>query len=308
MKKQSIIILTLVVLLSGIGLNGVNKLQAQETVIDGAYAREHVPKRVAVPYQGIREADAMYSKRVLRMIDLDEKINHPLYFPIKPIHYPGGQQPERSRVSLIHLLYHIGIMSPEEVNRQMVFKFDPNDFNNWYKNPIPQDDSVGRFEALTYQEDIQVLNEITGMKEWQTVPRTIALQDVKSYLLWEEWVFDKQRSVMDVRIIAMAPVAKFLTEKNGVEELEVQRLFWIPFPNYRPLLARYEVFNVYNDSERRTFDDVFATRRFESYLISESNVYDNRFIRDYLLGIDAMHEGKEIEAELFNYEHDLWEY
>ncbi len=304
MKKQSILILTLLVILSSIGL----KARAQESVIDGAYAREHVPKRVKVPYQGIREADAMYSKRVLRMIDLDEKINHPLYFPIRPINYPGGIQPERSRVSLIHLLYHIGVMNAAEAQRQRVFKFDPNDFNNWYKNPIPPDDSLGRAQVLTYQEDIPVLDPETGVRNWETVDREIALRDVKSYLLWEEWVFDKQRSVMDVRIVAIAPVAKFITEKNGIEEIETQRLFWVPFPNYRPLLARYEVFNVANDSERRTFDDVFAQRRFESYLISASNVYDNRFIRDYLLGIDAMHEGKKIEEELFNYEHDLWEY
>ncbi|MDA3909797.1 MAG: gliding motility protein GldN [Bacteroidales bacterium] len=304
MKKQSIFILTILILLSGFGL----KLEAQESVIDGAYAREHVPKREMVSYQGIREADAMYSKRVLRMIDLDEKINHPLYFPIRPIDYPGGQQPARSRVSLIHLLYHIGILNPAEAQRQMVFKFDPNDFNNWYKSPIPPEDSINRRQVLTYQEDIQVLDQETGVREWQTVDREIALQDVKSYLLWEEWVFDKQRSVMDVRIIAIAPIAKFITDNNGIEEIETQRLFWVPFPQYRPLLARYEVFNVQNDSERRTFDDLFAQRRFESYLISESNVYDNRFIRDYLLGIDAMHEGKKVEAELFNFEHDLWEY
>lgn len=290
--------------MSGFGL----KTQAQESVIDGAYAREHIPKREKVAYQGIREADAMYSKRVLRKIDLDEKINHPLYFPIRPIDYPGGQQPERSRVSLIHLLFHIGILNQAEVQRQMVFKFDPNDFNNWYKRPIPPEDSAARLQVLTYQEDIQILDQETGVREWETVDRKIALRDVKSYLLWEEWVFDNQRSVMDVRIIAIAPIAKFIIEKNGVEEIETQRLFWVPFPQYRPLLARYEVFNVHNDSERRTFDDLFAQRRFESYLISESNVYDNRFIRDYLLGIDAMHEGKKIETELFNYEHDLWEY
>jgi gliding motility associated protien GldN len=303
MKKQNIFILTILIILSGFGL----KVQAQESVIDGAYAREHVPKREMVPYQGIREADAMYSKRILRMIDLDEKINHPLYFPVRPIHYPGGQQPERSRVSLIHLLFHIGILNPAEAQRQMVFKFDPNDFNNWHKDPIPPEDSLARNQVLTYQEDVQVLDPETGTREWETVDRQIALRDVKSYLLWEEWVFDKQRSVMDVRIIAMAPVAKFLTENNGVEEVETQRLFWIPFPEYRPLLARYEVFNVENDSERRTFDDLFAQRRFQSYVVAESNVYDNRQISDYLLGIDAMHEGKKIESELFNYEHDLWE-
>jgi gliding motility associated protien GldN len=305
MRKQSIIILTLAVLFSGFGLKSA--AQEQE-IIDGAFAREHVPKREEVAFQHIREADAQYSKRVLRMIDLDEKINHPLYFPIRPVDYPGGVQPERSRVSLIHLLYNIGIMNDTEINRQMVFKFDPSDFNNWYRTPITSDDTLGRQNVMTYQEDVQMLDEETGERYWETRDRVIQLRDVKSYLLWEEWVFDRQRSVMDVRIIAMAPVAKFLVESGGVEEIEVQRLFWIPFPQYRSLMARYEVFNPYNDAERRTFDDIFAQRYFESYVIAESNVYDNRFIRDYLLGIDAMYEGQRIEAELFNYEHDLWEY
>lgn len=278
-------------------------IEAQESVIDGAYAREHVPKREMVPYQGIREADAMYSKRVLRKIDLDEKINHPLYFPRNPIHYPGGQQPERSRVSLIYLLYRIGIMHQAEAERQMVFKFNLSDFNNWYKDPILPEDTIGRTEFLTYKQET-----VDENGNPITVDRDIELFEVKSYLMWEEWVFDKQRSVMDVRIIAIAPVAEYVELKNGMEEHKVKRLFWIPFPQYRPLLSKYEVFNVQNDSERRTFDDVFAQRRFESYLIVESNVYDNRQIRDYLLGIDAMHEGKKIEDELFRFEHDLWEY
>lgn len=304
MKKLSIILFIVTIVLSNTGL----KLDAQESVLDGAFVRTHVVNRVPVQFQNIREADAMQSKKILRMIDLDEKINHPLYFPITRINYPVGLQPERSRVSLIDLLYNIGIMSPNEDTRQMVFEFDSNDFNNWSKDPIAYDDTLGRAKVLSYQEDVSILNEETGMNEWVTRDREIELRDVKSYLLWEEWVFDNQRSVMDVRIVAIAPVARFLTEKSGVEEWEIQRLFWIPFNNYRPLLARYEVYNTANDAERRSFDDIFAQRQFESYVIAEANVYDNRFIRDYLLGIDAMHEGQRIETELFEYEHDLWEY
>lgn len=113
---------------------------------------------------------------------------------------------------------------------------------------------------------------------------------------------------MDVRIVSMAPVARYLKISGGVEDMETDRLFWIYFPEYRPLLSEYEVFNRKNDAERKTFDDIFRKRMFNSYLLAETNVYDNRFIRDYLLGIDAMLEGKRIEEEMFQYEHDLWEY
>ncbi len=302
MKRLNIIILLAAFLASGFSLN----VKAQETdILDGAYAREHVPKRKPVPYQSIREADAMYSKKILRKIDLDEKINHPLYFPLQPVDYPAGMQPDRQRVNLTYLLYDVGAMSPEETNRHMIFEFDPNDFTNWYKKPIPVDDTVKRKEILTYSEEAQQRDTITGELINVTKQRTINKRDVKSVILWEEWVFDKQRSVMDVRIIAMAPVA---TYQNIRGETFIKRLFWVAFPQYRDLFAQYEVFNTFNDAERKTFDDIFFKRRFESYVLLESNVYDNRFIRDYLLGLDAMIEGKRIEEELFRYEHDLWEY
>lgn len=302
MKRQSIFLLIALLLASGLGLN----VNAQETdILDGAFVREHVPKREPVPYQHVREADAMYSKKILRKIDLDEKINHPLYFPLQPMDYPAGKQPDRQRVNLTYLMYDIGALSPSENQRKPIFTFDPNDFTNWYKKPIPLDDTTARKEVLTYSEEAQIRDTITGELVNVTRQRTINKRDVKSVILWEEWFFDKQRSVMDVRIIAMAPVATY-TNLRG--ENFTRRLFWIYFPHYRDLFAKYEVFNTLNDSERRTFDDIFFKRRFESYVILESNVYDNRFIRDYLLGIDAMHEGKRIEEELFRYEHDLWEY
>ena len=40
--------------------------------------------------------------------------------------------------------------------------------------------------------------------------------------------------------------------------------------------------SIENDTERRTFDDVFHKRMFNSYIIKESNVY-NRRIEDYKL-------------------------
>ncbi|QQR85341.1 MAG: hypothetical protein IPJ76_12050 [Flavobacteriales bacterium] len=41
-------------------------------------------KRV-VPYPNIREADVLWHKRVWRTIDLREKMNHALYYPVEPI-------------------------------------------------------------------------------------------------------------------------------------------------------------------------------------------------------------------------------
>ncbi|MDA3819560.1 MAG: gliding motility protein GldN [Candidatus Delongbacteria bacterium] len=302
MKRQNILTLAMVLLLSGAFL----PVEAQVgDVLDGAYIREHVPKREPVPLQNIREADAMYSKRILREIDMRQKINHPLYFPLQPVDYPEGKQPDRKRVNFTYLVYNIGALNPSEAKRKPMFEFDPKDFTNWYRKPIPIEDTMERKNVLTYSEEAREIDTLTGQMINVTKQRSINKRDIQSIILWEEWVFDKQRSVMDVRIIAMAPVAKY-QDVSGQEY--TKRLFWIYYPHYRDIFANHEVFNTYNDAERKTFDDIFLKRRFESHVLIESNVYDNRFVRDYLLGIDAMLEGKRIENELFKYEHDLWEY
>lgn len=97
--------------------------EAEAQVLDGAYAREQITERPAVPLQHIREADAMYSKRVLRVLDLREKQNLPLYLPINAIVYPGVrygttngdehvrfQQPQRTRMNMLSLIYNVGIL------------------------------------------------------------------------------------------------------------------------------------------------------------------------------------------------------
>ena len=85
-------------------------------------------------------------------------------------------------------------------------------------------------------------------------------------------------------------------------------LFWVHFPEAREILINAEVFNsVKNDAERRTYDDIFWKRMFNSTITMEANVA-NRRINEYMVGLDALLEAERIKAEIFNIEHDLWEY
>ena len=56
-----------------------------------------------------------------------------------------------------------------------------------------------------------------------------------------------------------------------------------------------------------TFDDIFHKRFFNSYIVKESNKYDRK-INAYKTGVDALLEAEAIQNEIFNLEHDLWEY
>ena len=131
---------------------------------------------------------------------------------------------------------------------------------------------------------------------------------VKKWRLKEEWFFDKQRSVMDVRILGLAPLQEDRDEVNGQILGTFSPLFWVYFPEAREILINAEVFNlVKNNAERRTYDDVFWKRMFGSTIVKESSVMDRK-VNEYMVGLDALLEAERIKTEIFNMEHDLWEY
>jgi gliding motility associated protien GldN len=131
---------------------------------------------------------------------------------------------------------------------------------------------------------------------------------VKKWRVKEEWFFDKQRSVMDVRIIGLAPLQENKDEITGRLTGSFSPLFWVYFPEAREILINAEVFNlVKNNAERRTYDDIFWKRMFGSTITKESSVMDRK-VNEYMVGLDALLEAERIKTEIFNIEHDLWEY
>ncbi len=110
---------------------------------------------------------------------------------------------------------------------------------------------------------------------------------------------------MEVRIIGICPITDEVDSKGDFKGTKA--LFWIYFPEARPIFAKSEVFNRFNGAAKMTYDDFFWKRMFSSYIYKEDNTYD-RIIAEYALGIDAMLESERIKSDLFNFEQQLWEY
>ena len=287
MKKISILfILTLGFFVSGV---------AQSNVMDGIYAKEHVPARKPIPYYHLREADVTWSKKVWRILDLKEKENHPLYYPTTP---------QDDRVSLVQLML-------DGVNNEGISVYDFQLANEFNLVLTPEEVLAKLGVDTTSQEEYDPVTEEYTTKQIIGDPRP---DQVTRMLMKEEWVFDKQRAKMEVRIIGLCPVRRFVKESDaeGVDPedktMTQATLFWAYFPAYRPLFAKQEVFNPKNDAERRTFDDIFFKRKFASHIYRITNVYDNREILDYKKGEDALLEAERIKDWMFKFEHDLWEF
>ncbi|MBK8808048.1 MAG: gliding motility protein GldN [Bacteroidales bacterium] len=252
------------------------------------YEKEHVPSRKPVPYPFLREADVMWSKKIVRTIPLREKINHPLYYPTKPI------GPRMSLTSL--LLYGI--------NNEGLTAYDPQIDDNF---TVPMT-KIQINEALGAKRDtLRQYNETTLQEEVTVIDNEPQYEEVKRYLMKEEWFFEKQRSVMEVRIIGLTGIREFYREGDN-EEVLLKKAFMIYFPEARRLFANHEVFNEKNDAERRTFEDIFFKRKFSSFVSSESNVFDDRTLSSFSVGVQTMLEAEKIKYWMFNFEHDLWEF
>ena len=135
--------------------------------------------------------------------------------------------------------------------------------------------------------------------------RPIESEAITKYLVKEDWIWDRQRGERYVRIIGIAPLWQETDEEGELKA--PQTLFWLYYPECRYVFANAEAYNPMNDSQRRTFEDLFQKRFFNSFIVKESNVYDRR-IASYALGLDALAESQRIKHDLFLLEHDLWHY
>ena len=253
---------------------------------DSPWIKEKTINKKFIPYEHIREADVIWSKRIWRIIDLREKLNLPLYYP----------ETANMRGKSLFDVIKQGIMNNE------IYAFDNPVFDDEFKTKMSaeQINNMMFTETLIDQEDpdspgtfktVKIINELTS-------------SNIKNWWVKEDWFFNKQRGVMDVRIIGLCPLKEKLDPTTG-EVLGYMPLFWVYFPQCQPILAKTEVYNTKNYVQRISYDDLFRKRMFSSTIFKDSNVYD-RSINSYASGVDALLEAERIKEDIFNMEHDMW--
>ena len=384
-------------------------------IIDGVVMKEAVITKAKVPYQYVREADYVWSKRVYSRIDSREKINHNLFLPydfisseynimdlMKNQDDPNWER-NAERYSLwtlirLHVINgDLPVFAPSsdetpEIEDGYSFKYeilsnmeDPffKDVN--YRNKIskligftsaPKVESYSYYDSIN-EEKVSVTVVKTGnledylndanyaqlkflydqnpqkIKTWWDA--TLEGEEMKGdgasywvtskcivgYNIKEDWFFDKQRSVLDRRIIAIAPVVKFgvdldddgnstgergdlllypptdqetLHYYDGKSEIlpyegqvEDRELFWLYFPHLRNHMVQYYVYNDKSDAQWMSFDDLFWKRQFSAQIYKTTDKFD-RDIEDYKYGVDALYEAERIKDEIRKWEIDVWNY
>lgn len=268
-----------------LGLAGTAAAQTQQPR-DKAYVEENIVSVQPIPYPYMRESDVMWEKRVWQEIDVREKQNQVVTNPA---------------ANLFNVLMNA-------VKAGELTAYDPN--------PVSVDDPGDEFRQVLSPDKIMMavgggydtiqvpdLNDPNILRD-TIIQNTFDPGTVMKFRIKEDWIFDKQRSVMEPRIIGLAPLyARPLPTGDTV----YVPMFWVYYPEARQVLASVEVFNPNNQATNLSFDDWFIQRLFASYVIKEANS-EGLPVRAYAEGLDRMYESRRIKEEIFNYEHDLWEY
>lgn len=310
-----------------VDINGGPINNPSPNVIDGVYIQQHIPTKRMIPYEHVREADVIWSNRVWRAIDMREKINHPIYFPFDEYDPNNNWVRHATRWSLWTVIKthvfngDLTVYSP----------YNPMDFNikdgdsfkypmlpppgkNYYNDSIFRDQLFYYLGTLGPESDIALVNEygedsLDAAGNYVYPPRDtswVMSKDIVQYRIKEDWIFDKERSVMDVRILGLCPVV-YDEDPNTGSISGMKETFWLYFPQCRFVFNNYFVYNTHNDAQWFSFDDLFWKRQFNSTIYKESNVYDRK-IESYKAGSDALYESQRITENMRLIEHDVWDF
>ena len=256
---------------------------------DNAFDKSGLTARTPLPYEHLRWDDALFAEKVWRELDLREKMNQTFRYDAED---DNGSQ------MFINMLM-------KAVNSGEVTAFADDRFTT----PITGADISQMTQGAVDTTPVYDIKDINKIVSYKVTRSSFDPKSVVKLRLKEEWVFDREASRMFVRILGLAALkTEYLP--NG-KERGTSVLFWVYYPDLRPMLAKAEVYNPKNMGQNRmTWEELFESRMFSSYIVkSTMDNPSNKMIRAvYKDPILALLEGDNVKEKIFNYEQDLWSY
>ena len=277
-------------------------------------------------YGYVNDRDVLMGKTTWEIIDLNERINLPLYYPVDTVNIGSGRRSlydvltKAIRNGRITEVYTDSYFTTKKTMKDIegsLFRVDTTDAGRELINQYPDDykSRVVRKKVVTgtgKKKVVTYVDEAVGAT--RTVPAEFILKqdltaaDVAQYKIKGYWYFDKRQSELKYRLIGICPVTPDVYTMNS-DEKDYIELFWVFFPNAREVLNEAKVF-IENSAANISFDQILNSRRFNSVIYKEENVYGDRAIKDYIKD-DAQNqllESERVKEKIRNFEQDMWNY
>lgn len=245
-------------------------------------------------YGYVHDRDVLMGKMTWEIIDLSEKINFPLYFPIDTANIGSDR---RSLYDVLTKAIRNGDIS--EVYSDSYF--------NTKKSFKDIQASLTRID--TTDAGREQINAGQSVSEEYIMRSDLTAQDVTQYKIKGYWYFDKRQSELKYRLLGICPITPDVYTMNS-DEKDYIDLFWIFFPAARDVLHEAKSFNDKNSAMSISFDQILNSRHFNSIIYKEENVYGDREIKDYMKdnAQSQLLESERVKEKIRNFESDMWNY
>lgn len=245
-------------------------------------------------YGYVHDRDVLMGKTTWEIIDLNEKINFSLYFPVDTANIGSDR---RSLYDVLTKAIKSGELT--EVYTDSYF--------NTKKSFKDIQASLTRIDTTDAgREQINAGNQIS---EEYILRQDLSAQDVTQYKIKGYWYFDKRQSELKYRLLGICPVTPDVYTMNS-DQKDYIELFWVFFPAARDVLHDAKAFNDKNSAMPISFDQILNSRRFNSFIYKEENVYGDRSIEEYMKdnAQNQLLESDRVKEKIRNFESDMWNY
>ena len=250
-----------------------------------------------LPYGYTDERDVLWSRTVWEIIDLDERVNFPLYYPIDTNNI-GAER--RS-------LYDVLVKNIKNGKIEHVYAD-----SYFTEKRTLKDIEASLVYSDTTDVGIDQFNAEGRVDEEYIRKFALDAGDVEEWRVRGIWYVDKRQGELKYRLLGLCPVAnearsKAFPDDNIDSKVE---LFWIWFPSARGVLHTAKAFNRKNTSQPISYDHLLNSRRFGALVYKEDNVQGDREVREYINDNALMQllESDRIKERIRNIEIDLWNY
>ncbi|MGZ9676670.1 type IX secretion system ring subunit PorN/GldN [Flavobacterium sp. GNP001] len=245
-------------------------------------------------YGYVHDRDVLMGKTTWEIIDLSEKINFALYFPIDTANIGSDRRS----------LYDV--LTKAMKNGQITEVYTDSYFNT--KKSL-QDIQGSLTRIDTTDAGREQLNAGNRISDEYIIRQDLSAQDVTQYKIKGYWYFDKRQSELKYRLLGICPVTPDVYTMNS-DEKDYIELFWVFFPAAREVLHNAKAFNDKNSAMPISFDQILNSRRFNSLIYKEENVYGDRAIEEYMKdnAQNQLLESERVKDKIRNFESDMWNY
>ena len=289
--------------------NSTTPIPLGEPPVDGFLVKTDLQDRKVMEYARVRPEDVAYVHRIWQEFDLRDKANSIYASP---------------RANLMQIIM-------DEVLAGQLTAYDPtptadDPTGDSFKTILLPEQVLGRFGGDStlveqYDEDGNVISS-------RFEPASFNPEDIVRFRIKEDWIFDKNRSVFEVRIVGIAPLVtpksdqyassgfsnefgalpNAINQTAPIMDIDAYPAFWIYFPEARHVLVTKDAPSRLNDASGLSYDDVFTRRLFTSYVVKEERA-DGLRIKDYIAdGMDRLYESERIKKALVEFEQKRWSY